>query len=135
MGFINNPDKTYIDLISDAYEYYLDNFIEPKCPETYDVQPDYYLPMDRERFEKTLFCEHARSVGRNGISEQYGVTIETRDLGEEERKNIWNKNNFSQDMSWHNMDEHDAMDLLNEDYIPTKLTIITHNGQTQESYE
>jgi hypothetical protein len=123
------------DLIDKAYQNYLDNFLEPICPPTLDVQPDYYLPSSREWFEKGLFGNHYRSVGRNGITSEYGITIETRFIHLDERKNIWNRNNFSQDMSWYSMEESDIIDLLNEDNIPTKLIILTYNKETIEKYE
>ena len=41
-----------------------------------------------------------------------------RELSFDERKNIWNANNFSQDMSWHNMETADILELLDYDDIP-----------------
>lgn len=41
-----------------------------------------------------------------------------RELTLEERKKLWEENNFGQDISWHSMDDGDVLELLNEDNIP-----------------
>ena len=69
------------------------------------------------------------------FSEKWGIKIEERELNVDERKDIWNKDNFGQDMSWHNMVESDITILLNEDNIPTKLITLTYNNEKIESYE
>ena len=69
------------------------------------------------------------------FSEKWGLKIEERELNVDERKDIWNKDNFGQDMSWHNMIESDVTILLNEDNIPTKLITLTYNNETIENYE
>ena len=41
-----------------------------------------------------------------------------RELTLEERKKVWEENNFGQDISWHSMNDGDVLELLNEDNIP-----------------
>jgi len=64
----------------------------------------------------------------------YGFQVYTRELSLDERKNIWNKHNFSQDMSWHNMEEHDITDLLNEDNIPTRAISLMWNQRSVDTF-
>jgi thymidylate synthase len=63
----------------------------------------------------------------------YSFQVYTRELSLDERKKIWNKNNFSQDMSWHNMEEHDIIDLLNEDNIPTRAISLMWNQRSVDT--
>ncbi len=64
----------------------------------------------------------------------YGFQVYTRELSLGERKNIWNKYNFSQDMSWHNMEEDDITDLLNEDNIPTRAISLMWNQRSVDTF-
>ncbi len=64
----------------------------------------------------------------------YGFQVYTRELRLDERKNIWNKHNFSQDMSWHNMEEQDITDLLNEDNIPTRTISLMWNQRSVDTF-
>ncbi len=64
----------------------------------------------------------------------YGFQVYTRELSLDERKNIWNKHNFSQDMSWHNMKDHDITDLLNEDTIPTRAISLMWNQRSVDTF-
>jgi hypothetical protein len=41
-------------LLTAAYSKYLNEFIVPECPETLDVQPDYYSPMTPNAFKNLL---------------------------------------------------------------------------------
>jgi thymidylate synthase len=62
----------------------------------------------------------------------YGFQVYTRELSLDDRKDIWNKNNFSQDMSWHNMEEHDIMDLLNDNDIPKRAISLMFNMRSND---
>jgi thymidylate synthase len=64
----------------------------------------------------------------------YSFQVYTREFSLDDRKNIWNKNNFSQDMSWHNMEEHDIMDLLKEDNIPTRAISLMWNQRSVDTF-
>jgi hypothetical protein len=142
--------KEQEDLLGEVYKNYLDNFVEPKCPETYDVQPNYYLPMSRLWFEKSIFDDHYRSVGKNGITNQFGITVETRELTWEERRDIAKKTMDKREFDGY-FDEEKGYWVgfghispftdffihywLNSENIPTKLITITYNDKTIESYE
>jgi hypothetical protein len=71
---MNNEQQQIID---EAYENYLNNFMKPICPPNLDVQPDYYKPMAKEWFVKS-----AKERGLRGeeFSEKWGLKIEEREL-------------------------------------------------------
>ena len=123
--------SSYTDLIDEVYQNYLDNFVEPLCPPTVDVQPDYYLPRSREWFEKGLFGNHYRSVGRNGITSEYGVTIETKQLSEEERITLAG----GKIQTRYPILIEQQIKLCDERDIPTKMIILTYKEEKIEIYE
>ncbi len=101
--------------------------------------------METKKLTKEEFLEKLKTdrdfnnrYGRKHITEgkmvlppcHYGFQVYTRELSLGERKNIWNKYNFSQDMSWHNMEEDDITDLLNEDNIPTRAISLMWNQRS-----
>ena len=117
--------ERYNQIIDEAYENYCKSFDTQSEIESHSFDTD---PMT-----KIMFVEKIKNL--DWFSEKWGIKIEERELNVEERKDIWNKDNFGQDMSWHNMVESDITILLNEDNIPTKLITLTYNNETIESYE
>ena len=75
-------NERYNQIIDEAYEDYLKNFIEPICPPNLDVQPSYYEPMTKDWFVKS-----AKERGSRGdeFSEKWGVKIEERELSDDAR--------------------------------------------------
>ena len=112
-------------IIDEAYENYLINFIRPICPPNLDVQPSYYEPMTKEWFIKSI---KERSLRGNEFSEKWGLKIEERELDMSER---WELANLTPNMS-----EIDYCNkLCDEHNVPTKLITVTHNNETVEIYE
>ena len=81
--------ERYNQIIDEAYENYLINFIPPICPPNLDVQPSYYEPMTKEWFIKSI---KERGLRGEEFSEKWGLKIEERDLSLEERNDIYKKN-------------------------------------------
>jgi hypothetical protein len=119
-------NKEQQELLDEAYENYLNNFIEPVCPPNLDVQPSYYEPMTKEWFVKSAKEKDLRG---KEFSEKWGLKIEERELSLEERKIHMSK--YSNDRIYPDWDEK----FLNEKNIPTKLITITYNNKTIENYE
>lgn len=46
-------NERYQEIIDEAYENYLKNFVKPICPPNLDVQPSYYDPMTKDWFVKS----------------------------------------------------------------------------------
>jgi hypothetical protein len=112
-------------IIDEAYENYLINFIRPICPPNLDVQPSYYEPMTKEWFIKSI---KERSLRGNEFSEKWGLKIEERELDMSER---WELANLTPNMS-----EIDYCNkLCDEHNVPTKLITITYKDTIIESYE
>jgi hypothetical protein len=129
-------NKEQQELLDEAYENYLNNFIEPVCPPNLDVQPSYYEPMTKEWFVKSAKEKDLRG---KEFSERWGLKIEERELSLEERSIIAKSNHYevSQNIKrFVRVDEdrtlHKNLDEIN---IPTKLITITYNDKTIESYE
>lgn len=124
--------EKYNQIVDEAYENYLKNWKPQPVVENelYWMEQELVSdkPLPKDMF---IFCIKKDS----DFSEKWGLKIEERELNVDERKDIWNKDNFGQDMSWHNMIESDVTILLNEDNIPTKLITLTYNEQTIASYE
>jgi hypothetical protein len=125
---MNNEQQ---DLLNEAYENYLNNFIKPICPPNLDVQPDYYKPMTKEWFIKS-----AKEKGLRGeeFSEKWGLKIEERELSLEERyklAGIFGKEKLPGEPYYTDEQQHSLLDEL----VPTKLITITYNDKKGESYE
>jgi len=125
---MNNEQQ---DLLNEAYENYLNNFIKPICPPNLDVQPDYYRPMTKEWFIKS-----AKEKGLRGeeFSEKWGLKIEERELSLEERyklAGIFGKEKLPGEPYYTDEQQHSLLDEL----VTTKLITITYNDKKEESYE
>ena len=118
-------------IIDEAYENYLNNFIKTICPPNLDVQPDYYKPMTKEWFIKSI---KERGLRGEEFSEKWGLKIEERELSLDERIKVGGLkyNHKPSDNGYTENDEHRMLDEIN---IPTTLTTITYNNKTIESYE
>ena len=114
--------KEQQELLDEAYENYLNNFIKPICPPNLDVQPDYYKPMTKEWFIKSTKENNSRG---QEFSEKWGLKIEERELTWDERHELA-ETKYQID---------DVDDVLDKEGIPTKLITITYNDKTIESYE
>ena len=128
--------KEQQELLDEAYENYLNNFIEPICPPNLDVQPDYYKPMTKEWFIKSTKENNSRG---QEFSEKWGLKIEERELSHDERFRIAYKNLElrkkleAQSKMLHYPDGHNK--VMDDANIPTKRITITYNDKTIESYE
>ena len=109
MGFIDKQ----IDLIDDAYENYL-TMTEPTFIGKNISHPEftYWIKTD-DKFAK-----------------RWGITIETRELSEDERINLLH---IKHGNKGHHIEA--GFNMLDEFDIPTKLITITYNNETIESYE
>ena len=135
--------ERYNQVIDEAYENYLINFIPPTCPSNLDVQPSYYEPMTKEWFIKSI---KEKGLRGDEFSKKWGLKIEELELSLEERYdltpyitghsqediNMRKKiNNFEgniPDISYHE-------EWLDSFKIPTKLITLTYNNEKIESYE
>ena len=128
-------NKEQQELLDEAYENYLNNFIKPICPPNLDVQPDYYKPMTKEWFIKSTKENNSRG---QEFSEKWGLKIEERELSLEERFNIrYPGGRFSifQENYPNTHRRNNPNDLLDVFNVPTKLITITYNDKTITSYE
>ena len=128
-------NKEQQELLDEAYENYLNNFIEPVCPPNLDVQPSYYEPMTKEWFVKSAKEKDLRG---KEFSEKWGFKIEERELSLEERFNIkypGGKFSIFQENYPNTHKRNNPNDLLDAFDIPTKLITITYNDKTIESHE
>jgi hypothetical protein len=128
-------NKEQQELLDEAYENYLNNFIKPICPPNLDVQPDYYKPMTKEWFIKSTQENNSRG---QEFSEKWGLKIKERELSLEERFNIrypGGKFSVFQENYPNTHKRNNPNDLLDAFDIPTKLITITYNDKTIESYE
>jgi hypothetical protein len=120
-------NKEQRELLDEAYENYLNNFIEPVCPPNLDVQPSYYEPMTKEWFVKSAKEKDLRG---KEFSKQWGLKIEERELSLEERTDYKKKRDgIARTIAPYS---HQILDNSN---VPTKLITITYNDKTIESYE
>jgi hypothetical protein len=125
-------NKEQQELLDEAYENYLNNFIKPICPPNLDVQPDYYKPMTKEWFIKSTKENNSRG---QEFSEKWGLTIEERELSWEERLDLLKKLEIFQERVIDNAKSEMIHSLADSHSIPTKLITITYNNKTIESYE
>ena len=133
-------NERYNQIIDEAYENYLKNFIEPTCPPNLDVQPSYYDPMTKDWFVKSAKERGSRG---DGFSEKWGLKIEEKELSLEERYEIrCKKENIRNDFwqFYHTFggykNEMDSLKKsLNDNNIPTKLITITYKNEKTEVYE
>ena len=125
--------KEQQELLDEAYENYLNNFIKPICSPNLDVQPDYYKPMTKEWFIKSTKENNSRG---QEFSEKWRLKIEERELGLEERYHIWFTNNYETGMERY-FDPNNIPKFDDPYYepTPTKLIKVTYNDKTIESYE
>ncbi len=123
-------NERYNQIIDEAYENYLKNFIEPTCPPNLDVQPSYYDPMTKDWFVKS-----AKERGSRGdeFSERWGLKIEERELSLEERYN-WYIQTHNKNLT-RSSNQFDMYDILNSNNCPTKLITITYKDEKIEVYE
>jgi hypothetical protein len=127
--------KEQQELLDEAYQNYLNNFIEPVCPPNLDVQPSYYEPMTKEWFVKSAKEKDLRG---KEFSEKWGLKIEERELSLEERSFIAGSNHYEVSLNIRGIgvdEDHTLHKHLDEINIPTKLITITYNDKTIESYE
>ena len=126
-------NKEQQELLDEAYENYLNNFIKPICPPNLDVQPDYYKPMTKEWFIKSTKENNSRG---QEFSEKWGLKIEEQELGLEERYHIWFTNNYETGMErYFDPNNIPKFDNIYYELTPTKLITITYNDTKLESYE
>jgi len=126
-------NKEQQELLDEAYQNYLNNFIEPVCPPNLDVQPSYYEPMTKEWFVKSAKEKDLRG---KEFSKTWGLKIDERELALEERMDFINKMHLRSYSGWQNWSVEEMEDRMNNDWnIPTKLITITYNDKTIESYE
>ena len=123
-------NERYNQIIDEAYENYLKNFIEPTCPPNLDVQPSYYDPMTKDWFVKSAKERGSRG---DGFSERWGLKIEERELSLEERGQ-WCQDFLDWDLVVGNLD-HDHIREDVEENAPTKLITVTYKDEKIEVYE
>jgi len=121
-------NKEQQELLDEAYENYLNNFIKPICPPNLDVQPSYYEPMTKEWFIKSA---KEKSLRGDEFSEKWGLQIEERELSLSERIK-YKKERGDRIARTFAAYTHQMLDNAN---IPTRLITITYNNKTIESYE
>ena len=115
-------------IIDEAYENYYNymttNFMETRWCKV-EISPDGKSIMGRMCNRDEFIIE---SKTQPGFSERWGLKIEERELFMEER---WKMADLTP-----NMTEFDYCNKLCDEYnVPTKLTTITYNNETIESYE
>ena len=126
-------NKEQQELLDEAYQNYLNNFIEPVCPPNLDVQPSYYEPMTKEWFVKSAKEKDLRG---KEFSKTWGLKIDERELALEERMDFINKMHLRSYSGWQNWSVEEMEDRMNNDWnIPTRLITITYNDKTITSYE
>jgi hypothetical protein len=134
--------KEQQELLDEAYENYLNNFIKPICPPNLDVQPDYYKPMTKEWFIKSTKENNSRG---QEFSEKWGLKIEERELSAKERWDWYRKNGGPSGeqklvalMVYEDEEDNSHIHSWLKTWapnVPTKLITITYNDKTIESYE
>ena len=126
-------NKEQQELLDEAYENYLNNFIEPVCPPNLDVQPSYYEPMTKEWFVKSAKEKDLRG---KEFSQRWGLKIEERELSRDERIDLYCKEYTGGTKGKYEPPFDDFIDAkLTTRDIPTKLITITYNDTKIESYE
>lgn len=116
-------------IIDEAYQNYLTNFIPPTCPPNLDVQPSYYEPMTKEWFIKSI---KERGLRGEEFSEKWGLKIEERELSLEERKRIYEME-YTNDIEVEN--NHWLESKLKTRNIPAKQITLEYNNEKTYYYE
>ena len=135
--------KEQQELLDEAYNNYINNFIPPTCPYYLDVQPGYYDPMSKD-----WFIESIKEKGLRGeeFSKKWDLVIEERELNLDERAKLHpNPENFYEIHGTFSISDsiEDSnfpyKDWLHEQFdnsgIPTKQITLTYKDKTIESYE
>jgi hypothetical protein len=101
--------------------------------EAYDNYHNYFLGCD-DIPTKELFVFECKTNPE--FSEKWGLKIKERELSLEERYNIWFNNNYETGMERY-FDPNKIPNFDDQYYTatPTKLTTLTYNNETIESYE
>ena len=101
--------------------------------EAYDNYHNYFLGCD-DIPTKELFVFECKTNPE--FSEKWGLRIEERELSLDERYNIWFNNNYETGMERY-FDPNKIPNFDDQYYTatPTKLTTLTYNNETIESYE
>jgi len=85
-------------------------------------------------FTKNEFIHHIKT--NDGFAKLWGLKIEERELGLEERYHIWFTNNYETGMErYFDPNKIPKFDDPYYEPTPTKLITITYNDKTIESYE
>jgi hypothetical protein len=110
---MNKIDKLYTDLIGDVHKEYVKTS-EPMLDGKYLSQPEfiYWLKTDDE------------------FAKRWGVTIETKELTEDERINLLH---IKHGNKGHHIEA--GFNMLDEFDIPTKVIRATYKNKTIENYE
>lgn len=116
MGLIN---KQYKDLIDDAYENYGQKIIS----EGYQNLVAIGWPSTQEEFINKIKTD-------DEFAKSWGVTIETKELSEDERINLLH---IKHGNKGHHIEA--GFNMLDEFDIPTKLITVTYKNEIIESYE
>ena len=110
---MNNEQK---ELLNEAYDKYTTKYIG------YDDVPS-----------KELFLFEIKTNPE--FSEKWGLKIEERELSLEERMDLSREKRLHS-WTWQNWSEEEMEWRMNNDWnIPTRLTTITYNDKTIESYD
>ncbi len=129
MGLVDKQ----IDLIGDAYKNYEVIYEKDKTPGiVYYTDPLKYRPYSKEEFINKIKTD-------DEFSKRWGIRIETRELSQRERCKLlyksWEQNGISPEYKEVSTLWVEYNNLMKKYNIPTKLTTIKYNGQTQEIYE
>lgn len=124
MGFIDKK----IDLIDDAYKNYSkkseSQFITNEDGTMTVISPaSHYNFLKQEEFINKIKTD-------DNFAKRWGITIETRELSEDERINLLHVKHGNKG---HHIEA--GFNMLDEFDIPTKLITIIYNNETIESYE
>ena len=113
-------DKKYTDLIGDAYKNYCNTYPDVEKTFQYEGSNIEVRKMTQEEFIEQIKTD-------NEFANEWGVTVEVRELSLYERFELFkNQNNGSHPEDIEMMDDYN---------IPTKLITITYNNETIEIYE
>lgn len=138
---MNKLDKQ-IDLIGDAYENYckeywnlsfvIDEIEYGSSFYNHDTEDYTFEELSQEEFIDKVKTDEK-------FSKRWGIRIETRELSQRERCKLlyksWEQNGISPEHKEVSTLWVEYNNLMKKYNIPTKLTTIKYNGQTQEIYE
>ena len=133
-------NKELLDWVEEAYDNYLSNFVTPICPPELDVQPDFYLPMTKEWFIKSLLEDNQRG---DIFRQKWGVSINRREMTISERhiehraNCLTYRNNHGYQGKYRidnepKMTEVEYFDLIK---IPKQVVTLTYSNKTVTYYE